>query len=159
MIRVIAAIDNNGGIGRGGMQPWDIPSDLAYFAHMTKQYGARVIYGSRTFKSLPGLLTDRTNYLATTQSLAIKGVTLVPDAAMFLRSQAQDLWVIGGGMLYALAIELGVADELYVTHIHQDFHCDTFFPDYYNNYDIISEGETCTQNGYIYQHNVYHKRE
>ena len=64
-----------------------------------------------------------------------------------------DIWVIGGASLYEQTI--GLAGELYVTHINRNFHCDQFFPDYAATFSPIEEGPLKTENGVDFRHVVY----
>lgn len=37
-------------------------------------------------------------------------------------------WVIGGGQVYAQALDLGLVDEIYLTRVKGDFGCDVKWP-------------------------------
>ncbi len=51
MIAIIAAISDDGGIGKNNDLLWHIPEDLKRFKRLT--YGKTVIMGKRTWESLP----------------------------------------------------------------------------------------------------------
>jgi dihydrofolate reductase len=158
MIRLIAAVDRRLGIGKHGGQPWNIPEDEAYFAECTKSHGACILTGSVTFKTFKKPLPDRTNYVLTSHDEPIEGAELVHDLAGFLESFSdKDLWVIGGANVFQEVMDLGKADELYLTHIDADFNCDRFFPAYEDKFRLIEKGEEREQNGFHFSLAKYAK--
>lgn len=158
MIRLIAAIDRQRGIGKNGGQPWYLPEDEAYFTEQTKSHGSNVLVGSITFQTFHGPLADRQNYLLTRSKDEIDGVELVHDLEKFLRDfQERDLWVVGGANVFAQVMELGKADELYLTKIEADFGCQQFFPEYEADYSLVKQGDLHEQNGFIFAFTQYAK--
>lgn len=158
MIRLIAAIDRNRGIGKNGGQPWYIPEDEAYFAQQTKSHGGHVLVGSTTFKTFHGPLADRQNYVLTRSKDTVDGAELVHDLEKFLdHFQDSDLWVIGGADVFSQVIGLERADELYLTKIEADFGCQQFFPPYEDRFSLVGEGELQEQNGFIFSYHRYAK--
>lgn len=127
-IALIAAVAENGAIGRNQQLLCHLPNDLKHFKTLTS--GHTVVMGRRTFESLPnGALPNRKNIVLTHKyHLTWPGVTVVHslDEAM---AQAPEgtIFIIGGATLYNETINL--ADTLYITHIHHTFaYADTFFP-------------------------------
>ena len=59
MIHIIAAIAENGVIGKDNRIPWEIPADLAHFKSLTA--GHTVIMGRKTFESIGRILPNREN--------------------------------------------------------------------------------------------------
>lgn len=159
MIRLIAAVDEKLGIAKDGQMPWHIPEDEQYFADMTKKYGGNVLSGGATFreayKSKP--LDGRINFILTRHDEPIEGVTVVHDLKKFLLEFRDDLWVAGGGEVFKEVIDLGKADELYLTHIVGDYQCDRFFPDYKDKFELIEQSERREQNGYHFRYATYKK--
>lgn len=49
----------------------------------------------------------------------------------------EKVFVIGGGQIYKQAINLPECDSIYITKIHHDIECDTFFPSIPSYYDLI----------------------
>ncbi|MGD1045280.1 MAG: dihydrofolate reductase [Bacteroidota bacterium] len=123
---IIAAIANNRVIGKNGTVPWHIPEDLARFKQLTT--GHTVIMGRKTYDSLDRPLSNRVNIVIT--SNVINGVTSYPslDFALQALSSKKEVFVIGGGRLFADALKL--ADELRLTLVDRDVDGDTFFPPY-----------------------------
>lgn len=160
MIRLIVAYDQQRGIAKHGVQPWNIPDDEAYFSQQTKSHGATVFMGRKTLEVMGSPLEGRDNVVLTSSDEAIAGVTLVHDVNEFLINLGdKDLWVIGGASIYELFMKQKLADELYITHIAADFGCDQFFPEFNEN-DYIQESKIATksQNGFSYQYAVYIKK-
>ena len=123
---IIAAIARNRVIGKNGKLPWHIPEDLARFKQLT--LGHTVIIGRRTFDSLENPLPNRTTIVIT--SRVINGVKSYPSIEFALQAlkNEKEVFVIGGGRVYADA--LGFADELRLTIVDRDVDGDVYFPPY-----------------------------
>jgi dihydrofolate reductase len=65
MISLIFAMDQNRLIGRENGLPWYLPADLKYFKQVTS--GKTVIMGRKTYESIGKPLSNRTNFVLTTQ--------------------------------------------------------------------------------------------
>ena len=107
-IALIAAVADNGAIGRNQQLLCHLPNDLKHFKTLTS--GHTVVMGRRTFESLPkGALPNRRNIVLThNPDLAWPEVTVIHT----LDNETIDR-----------------ADTLYITHIHHTFaDADTFFP-------------------------------
>lgn len=128
MLALVSAVAANGAIGCNGRQPFFIPEDLARFRRLT--LGHPVLMGRRTFESLPhGALPGRRNLVLTCRTaFSAPGAEVFPSLAAALSAcGAADVFVIGGGQVYAEALPL--ADSLRLTHIHAPaIPADTFFP-------------------------------
>ena len=117
------ARDRNGVIGRGGLLPWRLKSDLAIFRAITM--GKPVIMGRKTWDSLPRKpLVGRTNIvLSRDGSFDPVGAVVSEDfieAVSIAKEQAEDdgvgeVCVIGGASLFELA--LAKARRLYLTEV------------------------------------------
>jgi dihydrofolate reductase len=158
MIRLIAAIDRQHGIGKNGGQPWFIPDDTAYFSEQTKSHGGVVLVGSTTFKTFKGPLAERHNYVLTRSETPIEDAEIVHDLAKFLSDfKSSDVWIIGGAQLYQQIMDQHQADELYLTVIDADFGCDVFFPNYKDSYKLVTQSEPREQNGFRYYFATYQR--
>ncbi|HTR69866.1 MAG TPA: dihydrofolate reductase [Mycobacteriales bacterium] len=132
MIGLIWAQAANGVIGADGAVPWHLPEDLARFRATT--IGASVLMGRLTWESLPERfrpLPGRVNLVLTRdRAWSAPGATSVGgiDEALEVARHAgvDDLWVIGGGEVYALA--LPVADRVVVTELAEAVEGDTMAP-------------------------------
>jgi len=121
---IIAAIARNRVIGNNGKLPWHIPEDLTRFKQFTT--GHTVIMGRKTYDSLDNPLPNRTIIVIT--SRAINGVKSYPSLEYALQAlkNEQEIFVIGGGRVFADALRL--ADELRLTLVDKDVEGDTYFP-------------------------------
>jgi dihydrofolate reductase len=158
MIRLIAALDRKRGIAKQGFQPWSIPEDTQYFKDMTKQFGGIVLVGSTTYKTFDGPMSDRQNFVLTRDKESIPGAELVHNLEKFLNEyQDKDIWVIGGANVFSQVMEMGRADELYITNIDADFGCNQYFPEYEGRYNLLKRSELHEQNGFIFSYATFAK--
>lgn len=134
MIGLIWAQANGGVIGNAGVMPWHIPEDLAHFKEIT--LGAPVIMGRKTWESLPGRfrpLPGRRNIVVTRNagwsSDGAETVLSLDDAVQRATeglTSAEDIWIIGGGEIFAQA--LPIADRIELTQINAGIDGDSFAP-------------------------------
>jgi dihydrofolate reductase len=129
-VSLIAAVADNGVIGREGRLPWHISEDLRRFKRLTT--GHTVIMGRRTWESLaPGVrpLPNRRNIvLSRRQDLPAAGALVcgsLEDALVQCRGE-DEVFIIGGGEVYRQAIAR--ADRLYLTLVHEQVDGDAHFP-------------------------------
>ena len=122
-ITLIAAIDEARAIGRAGQLPWRLPDDLKRFKALT--LGKTVLMGRKTYASIGRPLPQRRNLVLTRDSsFAATGVEVVHDLQDALED---DLFVIGGGEIYGLALPIAMTLELtLVQTVIPD--ADAFFP-------------------------------
>jgi dihydrofolate reductase len=111
-VSLIWAQATSGVIGRDGGIPWRLPEDQARFKELTT--GHTVVMGRRTWESLPAKvrpLPGRRNVVLTRdEGYAAKGADVVGSLAEALADP--DVWVIGGGQIYALALPLATRCEV-----------------------------------------------
>ena len=133
---LVAAVAENGVIGRDGGMPWHLPGDLRHFKAMT--LGKPVIMGRRTFdsigrKPLPGrpnivVTRDRAFQAAGVEAADSLDAALGLAEAHAARLPADEIAVIGGAGLFAEALER--ADRLYLTEVHATPEGTVYFPDF-----------------------------
>lgn len=143
IISLIAAMDENRGIGRQGEIPWHISDDLKRFRRITA--GHTVIMGRKTFESIGRPLPDRVNIVVTRQSdFSAPGIEVVdsPAAALALAStlEPEEIFVIGGGEIYRAF--LPHSDRLYLTLVEGTNEADAFFPAYESRFEQVELEET-----------------
>lgn len=126
MIRLIAAIDSKHGLARGGAIPWDIADDRSFFREQTTSKGGVILMGKQTFDTIGHPLKNRRNIILSNKLMAMPGAEIVNNLSIL--NTLRDVWVIGGEAVFKQTIDL--ADELYLTHVDDDFNCDQFFPSY-----------------------------
>jgi dihydrofolate reductase len=159
---LIAAADQENGIGKDNTMPWDIPADLKYFSKVTS--GANVIMGRKTYESLPKAhrpLPNRTNIVLTRNSdyNLPKGVLKAESLDEALQIAKGDTFVIGGANVYAQAIKHLDCNKIYLTHIQGTHNSDAFFPEIDETiWEPISKSENLSENGHQFQFVVYEKR-
>lgn len=126
IISIIAATDEQGGIGANNQLLTYLPADLKYFKAVTM--GKPIIMGRRTYESIGKPLPGRKNIVisSTLKPQAELTVLTSLEQALELTQSEPEIMIIGGGQLYAEAI--GFASRLYITKIHQQFAADVFFP-------------------------------
>lgn len=127
----MAAVARGGVIGRDDDLPWHVPEDARRFRALTM--GHPVVMGRRTWDSLPDRfrpLPGRRNVVVTRnptwEAAGAERAGSLDDAFALLEGAAPQVFVIGGGELYAEALPL--ADELLLTEIDLEVDGDTFFP-------------------------------
>ena len=125
-VSLVAAVAENGIIGRAGGLPWHLPDDLRWFKQLTM--GHAVVIGRRTYESvgrpLPG---RRWIVLSRDPGFRPSGVETAPDLNAALgRAGGGEIFVAGGAAVYQAALPL--ADRLYLTVVHAAVAGDTRFP-------------------------------
>ncbi len=132
-ILLVAAMAENGVIGRGNALPWRLKSDMQHFRVLTM--GKPVIMGRKTYLSIGQPLAGRTTIVVSRdRAFAAPGIVVAPslDAALAaargdaLRRHADAIVVAGGADLYAQAMPL--ATRLVITYIHAATAGDVYFP-------------------------------
>jgi len=156
-ISIIAAIGSRDrALGKGGKLLWRLPDDMRRFKALTT--GHPVIMGRKTWESLPlkfRPLPGRTNIVVTRQTGYEAAGALIADSLEAARAAAarapgaDEIFVIGGGELYAAA--LSFADRLYLTLVDDKKEADTFFPPYEPKFNIISEKSGVGKLSYSFQ--------
>ena len=125
---LIAAVDENWGIGVNGDLLARVPADLAQFKEKTM--GKKMIMGRKTFESLPGLLPGREHIVITKDKnyQAPKQVTLIHSLKEINQyiSSKEEVFIIGGGKIYDIFINQ--CEKLYITWVHNSFDGDVYFP-------------------------------
>lgn len=129
-ISLIAAVAENGVIGREGGLPWRIAEDLQFFKATT--LGKPVIMGRKTYDSIGKPLPGRLNIVMTRDtSWRAPGVTVAHDLDAALQiaitSGADEAMIIGGAVIYEAALPR--ANRIYLTQVHRTFDGDTLFPE------------------------------
>lgn len=144
IISIIAAITPSNGLGYKNTLPWHILEDFKLFKAKTLNHV--LIMGGNTFRSIGKALPKRTTIVLTKEDIHMDNVITVKsidDIWKIPRLWEQDIldnkeeiFIAGGAAIYNKFIK--TADKLYLSHIKQDYTCDTFFPDY-SDYKVISE--------------------
>lgn len=116
-VSLIAALDRAFAIGKGNALPWHLPDDLKRFKALT--LGKPVLMGRKTAESLGRALPKRRNLVLTRGGRApfegMQAVASIEEALAIAARDGDELCVIGGGELYALALPL--ATRMHLTHV------------------------------------------
>ena len=166
---IIVAFDSQYGIGKNGQLPWGLPSDLKHFKEITTATASpakknAVIMGRKTWESLPEKfrpLPGRVNVV-----LSKVGCSSFPPDV--LRSQSledaldqlssldiENIFVIGGAQIFAIALRHPLCHRLFVTHVQGEFGCDAFFPPISKDFFPISASEGQQEAGISFQFSDY----
>ena len=126
MISIIAAVAQNGVIGDKNSLLWHISEDLRFFKRTTS--GHPVIMGRKTYESLGRPLPNRRNIVISRTQQTIEGCEVVGslEEAVALFPSEEEIFIIGGAQIYALALD--IADKMYLTRVCHDYEGDTSFP-------------------------------
>jgi dihydrofolate reductase len=146
----VVAADRANGIGKDNDLPWPrLKTDLKHFREVTSTAapGRRnaVLMGRRTWDSVPEKyrpLPDRLNIVIT------RGAPPVPDGVLVagslddalnracLAPDVDQVFVVGGGTIYAQAFEHVRCRDVYLTRIDAELDCDAFIPDVHERFEL-----------------------
>ena len=154
-MNAIVVTDKQWAIGRNGDLLFSLPGDMKHFRELTT--GGTVIMGRKTLDSFPGgrPLPKRRNIVITrSPDFQREGCETVstPEDALALAGNGENVWLIGGGSIYAALIDL--CQRASVTRVDSTVSdADTFFPDLdaLPNWKIERTGEAVTESGLIYR--------
>ena len=127
---MIAAVAENGVIGKDNDLPWRLPDDLKRFKRLTMGYP--MIMGRRMWDSLGGRPLPKRPHIILTRNPAWTcehgQVAHSPEEALTLAADhcAEQVFIVGGEDIYRLF--LPEADQLLLTHVHAKVEGDRFFP-------------------------------
>ena len=133
IVTAIAAVAENGVIGRGNALPWHLPADLAHFKRLTQ--GHHLIVGRRTWESIGKPLPGRT-FLVVSRSPAPEGfanawfATVEEALAAAAATGDEQPFVAGGTGIFREALERNLLDRMVLTRVHTEVAGDTHFPDF-----------------------------
>ena len=127
LVTIIAAASENNIIGNENKLIWHLSNDLKRFKELT--IGHHVIMGRKTFESMPRSLPNRTNVIVTRKKDYLAENAIVTnslDEALSVASEDSQPFIIGGGEIYKIAMD--ISDRIELTRVHHHFEGDTSFP-------------------------------
>ena len=139
-ISLIAALDGNSAIGFDNKLPWHLPDDLKRFKALTT--GKTILTGRKTAQSLGRALPNRQNLVLSRSTHApFAGMQMVNSwQAALAACESDELMVIGGGEIYALA--LPHAQQMHLTYVDTQLaQADAYFP----AFDVSAWRETYSE--------------
>lgn len=128
IVSLIAAMARNRVIGRDNALPWHIPADLRRFRDLTLDHP--LIMGRKTYESIGAPLPGRQTIVVTRQEgYAAPGCIMVHslESALAAAGSADEVFICGGGELYAEALPL--AERIYLTVVSLEVEGDALFPE------------------------------
>jgi len=136
--RIIAAMGRNFGIGHISTLPWDIPSDMRQFTKLTRGNGNNaIVMGRNTWDSMAcSPLRGRANIVISSNPAKVANAgatagiaTSIPGVLeMCANRNYDDVWIIGGGLIYEQFLHKVACDSCHLTHIDDEYPADVFFP-------------------------------
>lgn len=131
MIKLIACIDENNGLGYNNKLLTKLPNDMQHFKQLTT--GNTIVMGRKTFESIGHALPNRTNIVLTrNENFKAENILRFSSVNEVLRHYysyfvQSDLYICGGEEIYKQF--LGHADEVLLTVVCNKFdQVDTYFP-------------------------------
>ncbi len=165
-VYLIAAVADNGVIGKDNDLVWHIKDDMLFFKETTT--GHILLMGRKNFESIPERfrpLPNRLNCILTrNSSYHAPNCEIVDSIENWISQYSNDerkLFVIGGGQVYREVLEKNMIDVMYLTHVHAEPEGDTFFPKINEtewNVEIVSRGEQNEKNDFSYTIKKYTRR-
>lgn len=161
-MNLIAAVDRNWGIGKGGRLLVSIPEDQKLFREET--LGKVVVMGRKTLESLPGgmpLQGRTTIVLSRDPEYQVKGALVCRNMEEALeelkRYPSEDIFIAGGQEIYEEF--LPYCDVAHITYIDYTYESDAVFPDLDRSgeWRLLLSGEERTYFDLCYEFRMYRR--
>ncbi len=161
-MNLIAAVDRNWGIGKGGRLLVSIPEDQRLFREET--VGKVVVMGRKTLESLPGgmpLHGRTTIVLSRDPAFQVKGATVCKSLEETLEKlreyPSEDIFIAGGQEIYEEF--LPYCDVAHITYIDYSYEADVKFPDLDRSeeWQLCLAGEEQTYFDLCYEFRMYRR--
>jgi dihydrofolate reductase len=136
LLIAIAARSANHVIGFNGTLPWHIPQDLKFFKQQTLNKPmimgrkTRDSFGIKPLPNRPHLVISRDKNYSAEGSFVFDNFNdaLIYAQAFNQKSNYDEIYVIGGGSLYAQVVD--IVDRFIISEIDLSIQGDTYFPDF-----------------------------
>jgi dihydrofolate reductase / thymidylate synthase len=154
-MKCILCIDDNNGIAKNGVIPWNISEDLKYFNIITTYRDNPckkniVLMGRKTWESIGNPLPDRLNIVLSQTKINNKDIITISnlnELDKYIDKSICEVFIIGGKYIYEHFINNKLVDEIYLTKINKNFDCDLkvdidlkyYELSYSNNYNVIEK--------------------
>lgn len=161
---IIAAVAENGAIGKDNDLIWHLPDDLRFFKTTTSD--KPVVMGRKNYDSIPEKyrpLPHRKNIIVTRKKdFEAPGCEVVQSIEEALKNEKNqnEVFIIGGGQIYQLALDHDLVDQMYITQVHHSFEADAFFPEFDKSKwkeEIIGEHSIDEKHKYAFTFCLYTK--
>lgn len=158
IVIVSAIAKGNRAIGKNNALLWHVPDDLKRFKELTM--GHPVIMGQKTFDSILEILgkpfPGRTNIVTTFNkdysydSDNVKVAHSLEEAIEIAQSEnPKEIHIGGGGEIYRQMLPF--VDQLHITWFFGEPEADTFFPEFEDDFSVITEHPEREHKGIKYQ--------
>lgn len=157
LVSIIVAAGKDLEIGKDNDLMWSLPNDMKFFKETTS--GHSVIMGRKNWDSIP----ERWRPLPNRRNIILSRTSEIPEKDVFVTNnlksaidiaweeEKEEIFVIGGGQIYDLALAEGVVNRMYITKVDASFpDAHTFFPSW--NKDEWKET-------HLFSHGVDHKHQ
>ena len=135
MIKIIVATSKNKVIGDSNSLIWYLPADLKRFKELTT--GNPIVMGRKTYESIGRPLPNRRNIIITRDfKYDVEGCEVVNSLEEALMICNNNCFIIGGGEIYKQS--MSIADQIYLTLVHEDFEGDTEFPEIGSEWKMVT---------------------
>lgn len=136
---IVAVAEKNLAIGKDNGLLWHLPADMKYFKETTS--GFPIITGRKNYESIPVKFRPLPNR----ENIVISRNLAYPSDGCFVVSSLEEAvkkaaafgkdkcFIIGGGQIYAEAVQKKLLDVLHITWVKGEFAADTFFPDIHSD--------------------------
>ena len=150
-VRCIVAMDSRRGIFKNDKIPWHLHNDMKHFASVTKNVLSKekqnaVVMSKSSYFLIPEQIRPLSNRLNvvlsnTNETDLPNEVLLETDLTSAIRklsdepfkSNVENVYIAGGVEVFKETLQKGLCDHIYITKVHGDFQCDTFFPEFDEN--------------------------
>lgn len=159
-ISIIVAIDSKRGIGKSNDLLFKIPEDYARMNRIIRSHP--IVMGRKTFLSIGRVLPEKTNIVITRDPQRVKDISFYSSEVKIVSSLdegialakkspgSEEIFIFGGGEIFAEALKKNLVHKLYLTIVEGDFDADTFFPDYSEFKKVVFE-KSGESDGYKYK--------
>ena len=159
-MKIILAVDENWGIGKGNEMLFHLSTDLKHFKEETIHN--IVIMGRNTYESMGGGLTDRKNIvLSRNTDYRLDDAKVFNDykeVLSFVENSPKEAYVIGGSQI--IDIFLPFCNEAIITKIYASRDADTYLHNFDkdNNFEIINKSGINKENGIKFEYITYRRK-
>lgn len=159
-MKIILAVDENWGIGKGNEMLFHLSTDLKHFKEETIHN--IVIMGRNTYESMGSGLTDRENIvLSRNTDYRLDDAKVFNDykeVLSFVENSPNEAYVIGGSQ--TVDIFLPFCNEAIITKIYERRDADTYLHNFDkdNNFEIINKSGINKENGIKFEYITYRRK-
>lgn len=167
-VAMIVAMGENREIGRNNNLMWHLAEDMRFFKETT--LGHYIVMGRKNFDSIPRKykpLPERVNIIISRNPDFMYEecytVSNLEEAMQLGRENGEELlFIIGGGQIYQMALDAGVVDIMYITHVKASFpDAEVFFPAFDESQwekEHVQSGFSDSQNEFDFEIFKYSKK-